>query len=77
MESTLYLQFNSNFGGVITLSIPSPDRDSPNFIENVIGVMDYIIGLNIYRTSKGDYITSKRRAYIKDESIEELDLNIS
>lgn len=62
-------------GSIATISVPSPDRNRPSFIQDVIQVMDYIIDVGIFRTSRGHKLVSKRRAWISDVTIEELDIN--
>lgn len=74
MESTLYLQFTTNFGSIATISVPSPDRNRPSFLQDVIQVMDYIISSSVFRTSRGHKLVAKRRAWISDVTIEELDI---
>ena len=75
MESTLHLQFTTNFGSIATISVPSPDRNRSSFLQDVIQVMDYIISAGIFRTSRGHRLVAKRRAWISDVTIEELDIN--
>ena len=75
MESTLHLQFSTSHGSIATISVPSPDRNRPSFLADVVQVMDYIISSSIFRTSRGHRLVAKRRAWISDVTIEELDIN--